>query len=122
MSAPRSDDERFAELIATEFPEGVGLPDPEPEQFRTWSPAEEADEDFQPPPVVPGRPWHPLTRLGVGLVVFGLAMVLLSAFGVALHWLVAVLAGAAVFGGTALLLYRLSKLPPRDADDGGAVV
>lgn len=120
MSDSRSDDERFAELIATEFPDGP--PAAEPSGFRTWTPAEETDEDFVRPAVAPGAPWHPLTRLGVALLAFAVASVLLSAFGVRLPLVLAVLAGAAMFGGTTLLLYRLSRRPPRDPDDGGAVV
>ncbi len=134
----QSDDERFAALIAAEFAEDVtdapapaersaGTTPPGRDDapaasvgFRVWTPAEEPDEDFVPPPVPPAPRWHPQTVTGVALVCSALLLVVLSAFGVRLPTLVAVLAGAAFFGGNALLLYRLTKRPPSDND--GAVV
>lgn len=134
----QSDDERFAALIAAEFAEDVtdapapaersaGTPPPGRDDapapsfgFRVWTPAEEPDEDFVPPPVPPAPRWHPQTVTGVALVCSALLLVVLSGFGVRLPTLVAVLAGAAFFGGNALLLYRLTKRPP--SDDDGAVV
>ncbi len=121
MSDSRSDDERFAELIDREFGEQVPpAPPPADLRFRVWEVPEEPDEPFVPAPAPPLGGWHPLTTLGAALIGFGILMMVLAASGVVLPTLVAVAAGAAVFAGTTLLLYRLAKRGPHDSD--GAVV
>jgi hypothetical protein len=138
----RRDDDVFADLIRREFPDGldprtaVGAPDPwdvdpQPDlgpapiaplsDFRAWSPDEEPEEEeFEPPPAPLARPWTLQARIGTGLLLLGLVMVIVSGSGVQLPMIVAVLTGAGVFAGAALLLHRLHQRPPTDGD--GAVL
>ncbi|MFZ1410034.1 MAG: hypothetical protein WAS07_01085 [Micropruina sp.] len=164
-----SDDERFAAMIAAEFPDAVfhgqpphsqaspstqpsaqptappatpmiaepppapadtapviepisAAPPPsvDPGLFRVWTPPEEPEEEFVPPPTPVATPWSTEGKVGVGLIGFAVAMVLLAAFGATMPLWVAIVSGAALFGGTALLLRRLAKSPP--PDDDGAVL
>lgn len=158
MNRNESDDARFDELMAREFPGGlVPADDPdtsaEPTQprrrsarasadsqpspaspasptelptvdlagdFRSWSPPEEPEQPFTPPPLPPGRRWSAAGIAGTALIVLPLVLVVFSAFGVRFPMVVSVLAGLGFFLGVFLLLYRLQQRPPVDGD--GAVV
>lgn len=88
--------------------------------FRSWTPAEEPDEEFVAPPAPPPGRWTAAGIAGTAGVVLPLLLVLLTAFGVQLPKLVQVLGGIGFFVGVGLLLYRLRQRPPTDGD--GAVV
>ncbi|MBP8918240.1 MAG: hypothetical protein KBG85_00885 [Micropruina sp.] len=147
MTGRESDDARFEELIAREFPGGLTQPlpprplaghdtaaepgpavpsrededeAPEPSGFRSWTPAEEPDEPFTPPQPPPAGRWTVAGRVGTALVVLPMVLVVASAFGIRFPMLVATLAGLALFAGVVLLLHRLRRRPPVDGD--GAVL
>lgn len=146
MNPDESEDARFEALMAREFPGGLvpaesGLrpqaetspsvaagveePDePSPEQpptdFRSWTPPEEAEDEFVPPPAPPPQRWSAAGIAGTALVVLPLLLVVIAGFGVRFPMLVSVLTGAGFFVGVWLLLHRLRQRPPIDGD--GAVV
>ncbi|MFT3834689.1 MAG: hypothetical protein QM711_15465 [Micropruina sp.] len=150
MNRDDSADTRFEDLMAREFPAGLGgtdepdasadtEPDPGPGvdepapagaaappsaepsgDFRSWVPPDEPDEQFVPPPAPPPGRWTPAGIAGTVLVALPLALVLVSAVGVRLPMLVSVLSWLGCFVGAGLLLHRLRRRPPVDGD--GAVV
>lgn len=91
-----------------------------PSDFRSWTPPEEPDEPFTPPPAPAARRWSTAGIAGTALVVLPLVLVVLAAFGVQFPTWVSVLAGLGFFLGVFLLLQRLRQRPPVDGD--GAVV
>ena len=156
MNRRESEDARFHELMAREFPGGLaaaettrrpsdrppaapapesepepsGLledpPDPSPAgdtlptDFRSWTPPEEPEEEFVPPPAPPARRWSPAGIAGTALVILPVLMIVASALGVRFPMLVSVLTGLGFLVGVWLLLHRLRQRPPIDGD--GAVV
>ncbi|MFT4294767.1 MAG: hypothetical protein QM582_05075 [Micropruina sp.] len=152
MNRNESDDARFQELMAREFPLGLvperpqagpataatpdaaaepavesaspaasaAVPEEPVGDFRSWTPPEEPEDEFVPPPAPPAGRWSPAGIAGTVLVVLPLLLALAAAFGVRFPMLVSVLSGAGFFLGVVLLLYRLRQRPPIDGD--GAVV
>lgn len=133
----RDENTRFEELMALEFPDGLvpaerarpilddPEPDPEPpelavEGFRSWTPADEPDEPFVPPPAPPAKRWTTPGILGAVLVALPVLLMLVSVLGVRLPLFVSALAGIGFMVGVVLLLQRLRKRPPIDGD--GAVL
>jgi hypothetical protein len=90
---------------------------------RGIDPFEGDDEHFERPPVEPGPPMHPVTKMSVIAIVAGILLLLAPAITTLSDLGVSSTIGALlVAGGTVGLVVRLRDDPPDDRGDGGAVV
>ncbi len=91
---------------------------------RSYTPAEEEDEPFVPPPLPPPARLDTATKAALAGVIGGPGYLLIAT--IFLHWTIsaeaALIAVAAFVAGFVMLIVKLGDRPGRDDDDDGAVL
>lgn len=140
MAEPDDVDARFRALIDAEY--GAALPvddadiDPDDAEVvpprpvipfsalptpRSWTPPEEPDEPFVPPPVAPAPPLSTPALGAVVLLVAATVIGILMVARVSLPWWVQAAGLVCFFAGAALAFSRLPRDRRQDPDDGAVV-
>lgn len=110
---------RWAEIVA----QLSDLDHGEPVPFRTWAPAEEPEEHYQPPEPPPLPHLTPSTLAALAACLLGLALLVLpTVLGQSVSGGLSAIGILALVGGAGALVYRLrTKSGQRDPDDGAVV-